>query len=152
MLTRFKKTDGHDFWILGQGTGTYDTSTVSLNMVNPPRRDVVQLPGNGFVVIAFKTDNPGVSLFFPTSPMVETLANNYVTRSGLYTVTLHGISQKVSPSRSWSASPRSPPLLTRICSTRRVPPGTLTCRKTISSRLTRVYERCSSTHAHTTPN
>lgn len=51
---------GHDFWVLGQGTGTYDSSTVSLNMVNPPRRDVVQLPGNGYVVIAFKSDNPGI--------------------------------------------------------------------------------------------
>jgi len=28
--------------------------------VNPPRRDTVNLPGNGFVVLAFETDNPGV--------------------------------------------------------------------------------------------
>jgi hypothetical protein len=26
---------------------------------NPPRRDVVLLPDDGYVVIAFKTDNPG---------------------------------------------------------------------------------------------
>jgi hypothetical protein len=32
---------------------------VSLKLDNPPRRDVVLLPRNGFVIIAFKTDNPG---------------------------------------------------------------------------------------------
>ncbi|KAI1355572.1 putative extracellular dihydrogeodin oxidase/laccase [Xylaria sp. FL0043] len=53
---------GHDFWILGQGTGTFDGSTADLTLTNPPRRDVVQLPGQGYTVIAFKTDNPGVWL------------------------------------------------------------------------------------------
>lgn len=52
---------GHDFWVLGQGTGTYDSTTASLTLTNAPRRDVVQLPGAGYVVIAFYTDNPGVS-------------------------------------------------------------------------------------------
>ncbi|EFX04444.1 extracellular dihydrogeodin oxidase [Grosmannia clavigera kw1407] len=50
---------GHDFWILGQGTGTYNASTANLSLVNRPRRDVVQLPGDGYAVIAFYTDNPG---------------------------------------------------------------------------------------------
>ncbi|KAI1310840.1 putative extracellular dihydrogeodin oxidase/laccase [Xylaria venustula] len=53
---------GHDFWILGQGTGTFDGTTADLTLTNPPRRDVVQLPGQGYAVIAFKTDNPGVWL------------------------------------------------------------------------------------------
>ncbi|KAI1426996.1 putative extracellular dihydrogeodin oxidase/laccase [Xylaria sp. FL1777] len=53
---------GHDFSILGQGTGTFDGSTADLTLTNPPRRDVVQLPGQGYAVIAFKTDNPGVWL------------------------------------------------------------------------------------------
>lgn len=53
---------GHDFWVLGQGTGTYDATTASLTLANPPRRDVVLLPGDGYVVIAFYTDNPGVWL------------------------------------------------------------------------------------------
>jgi len=30
-----------------------------LTLDNPPRRDVVLLPNGGFVVIAFKPDNPG---------------------------------------------------------------------------------------------
>ncbi|ORY63850.1 putative extracellular dihydrogeodin oxidase/laccase [Pseudomassariella vexata] len=53
---------GHDFWVLGQGTGTYDSSSASLQVTNTPRRDVVQLPGSGYVVIAFYTDNPGAWL------------------------------------------------------------------------------------------
>ncbi|TVY82302.1 Laccase-2 [Lachnellula suecica] len=53
---------GHDFWVLGQGTGTYNSSTVALSLTNTPRRDVVLLPGAGYVVIAFYTDNPGAWL------------------------------------------------------------------------------------------
>ncbi|KAH8879996.1 multicopper oxidase [Thozetella sp. PMI_491] len=52
---------GHDFWVLSQGSGSYSTSTV-LNTANTPRRDVAMLPANGHLVIAFKTDNPGVWL------------------------------------------------------------------------------------------
>ena len=35
---------------------------LDLKYNNPPRRDVVLLPANGFVVIAFKADNPGIWL------------------------------------------------------------------------------------------
>lgn len=52
---------GHDFYILGQGTGTYD-STQILSLSNPPRRDVALLPGSGYLVLAFTTDNPGAWL------------------------------------------------------------------------------------------
>lgn len=50
---------GHDFFVLAQGPGLYDSS-VTLNLVNPPRRDVAMMSGH--LVIAFKTDNPGVWL------------------------------------------------------------------------------------------
>lgn len=52
---------GHDFWVLGQGTGTYDAASANLSTVNVPRRDVVLLPASGWVAFAFITDNPGVS-------------------------------------------------------------------------------------------
>lgn len=52
---------GHDFYILAQGTGTYSSSDLG-SLTNPPRRDVATLPGSGYLVIAFKTDNPGVWL------------------------------------------------------------------------------------------
>jgi len=51
---------GHDFAILQQVENTeYSPDLLNLTLINPPRRDVVLLPRNGFVVIAFKTDNPG---------------------------------------------------------------------------------------------
>ncbi|KAF8241757.1 hypothetical protein K440DRAFT_608195 [Wilcoxina mikolae CBS 423.85] len=55
---------GHDFAILAQGTGEWDSldpkPVLSLN--NPARRDVALLPATGYLVIAFKTDNPGIWL------------------------------------------------------------------------------------------
>jgi FtsP/CotA-like multicopper oxidase with cupredoxin domain len=52
---------GHDAYILGTGTGTFSASAnfAQLNFNNPPRRDVAQLPGGGWLVIAYPTDNPG---------------------------------------------------------------------------------------------
>lgn len=53
---------GHDFYVLAQDTGTYDAATVTLNLDNPPRRDVALLPSGGYLYLAWKTDNPGVWL------------------------------------------------------------------------------------------
>ncbi|KAF2103704.1 putative multicopper oxidase, type 1 [Rhizodiscina lignyota] len=55
---------GHDFYILGSGSGVFDPSSQasSLAFNNPYRRDVTFLPGGGWVVIAFPTDNPGAWL------------------------------------------------------------------------------------------
>ena len=54
---------GHDFAILAQESKKpYNASNVSLNLHNPQRRDVVLLPDDGYVVIAFKIDNPGAWL------------------------------------------------------------------------------------------
>lgn len=50
---------GHDFYILAQGIGAYIPGITKLNTVNPPRRDTATLYGSGYLVIAFKTDNPG---------------------------------------------------------------------------------------------
>ncbi|KAH7096436.1 laccase [Auriculariales sp. MPI-PUGE-AT-0066] len=51
----------HDFNVISQGPGALDETT-PLNWVNPPRRDVAMLPGNGHLFIAFKADNPGIAL------------------------------------------------------------------------------------------
>ncbi|KAF6835420.1 multicopper oxidase [Colletotrichum plurivorum] len=71
---------GHDFLLLGTGSGSfsagatasnsdgkYSNSSTStgiqgLNFENPVRRDVAQLPGSGWMVVAFRTDNPGAWL------------------------------------------------------------------------------------------
>lgn len=53
---------GHDFAILQQIENAIFPDKVNLNKENPPRRDVILVPGGGYVVIAFKTDNPGAWL------------------------------------------------------------------------------------------
>ncbi|KAK0715335.1 multicopper oxidase-domain-containing protein [Lasiosphaeris hirsuta] len=57
---------GHDFALLAQGTDADELAkpgAVKLKFDNPPRRDVVLLPTGGYVIIAFKADNPGAWLF-----------------------------------------------------------------------------------------
>lgn len=67
---------GHDFWVLAQGTGTYDADTVTLTTTNSPRRDVAMLPGSGYLVLAFITDNPGVSLPHSSHKLAENKTND----------------------------------------------------------------------------
>ena len=54
---------GHDFALLAQSSETYPGSLADIKDIlktdNPPRRDVVLLPSGGYIVIAFKADNPG---------------------------------------------------------------------------------------------
>ncbi|KAI4110559.1 MAG: hypothetical protein LQ345_006970 [Seirophora villosa] len=42
-----------------QSAQGFDVSLLTPKYDNPPRRDVVLLPANGFIAIAFKADNPG---------------------------------------------------------------------------------------------
>jgi FtsP/CotA-like multicopper oxidase with cupredoxin domain len=55
---------GHDFFVLGSGTGQFDASTQTsdLNFDTPPRRDTTTLPAGGWLVIAFSANNPGAWL------------------------------------------------------------------------------------------
>ena len=54
---------GHDFAVLEQAYDKiFNSSCLTLKLDNPPRRDVVLVPRNGYVVIAFKADNPGAWL------------------------------------------------------------------------------------------
>ena len=53
---------GHDFFILAQGMGRYSEGETVLQLDNPTRRDVAMLPGNGHLVLAWETDNPGAWL------------------------------------------------------------------------------------------
>ncbi|WEW59691.1 hypothetical protein PRK78_005171 [Emydomyces testavorans] len=50
---------GHDFVLLQQSSTGWNPRELNLKLNNPPRRDVVLVPAGGFVVIAFKADNPG---------------------------------------------------------------------------------------------
>lgn len=55
---------GHDFAVLDQcvpdNDHECDLTRANLTLINPPRRDVVFLPDNGYLILAFKADNPGV--------------------------------------------------------------------------------------------
>lgn len=53
---------GHDFFILAAADNADFDDSVTLNLNNPPRRDVANLPAAGYLVIAFLTDNPGTWL------------------------------------------------------------------------------------------
>ncbi|KAI0893813.1 multicopper oxidase-domain-containing protein [Annulohypoxylon nitens] len=56
---------GHDFALLAQGNNSADLQqgNVTLKFDNPPRRDVALLPAGGYLVVAFKADNPGAWVF-----------------------------------------------------------------------------------------
>ena len=56
---------GHDFAVLAQcvpddDDSECDVAGATLNLDNPPRRDVVFLPDEGYLILAFRADNPGV--------------------------------------------------------------------------------------------
>ncbi|KAK1831510.1 multicopper oxidase-domain-containing protein [Podospora conica] len=54
---------GHDFAIVYSSPDPpVANQTITLNLDNPPRRDVVLVPRGGFVIIAFRADNPGTWL------------------------------------------------------------------------------------------
>ncbi|XP_059067394.1 laccase-12-like [Cryptomeria japonica] len=52
---------GYDFYIVGDGFGNYDNEKDpgSFNLVDPPQRNTVRVPVNGWAAIRFKADNPG---------------------------------------------------------------------------------------------
>lgn len=55
---------GYDFYILAEGFGNYDAEkdAEKFNLENPPQRNTVAVPVNGWAVIRFRADNPGVWL------------------------------------------------------------------------------------------
>ncbi|KAK5123448.1 hypothetical protein LTR85_002486 [Meristemomyces frigidus] len=52
---------GHDFYILGSGSGMY-SSSVSLNYATAIRRDTASVPASGWLAISFSSNNPGAWL------------------------------------------------------------------------------------------
>ncbi|XP_010543702.1 PREDICTED: laccase-12 [Tarenaya hassleriana] len=55
---------GYDFYIVAEGFGNFDPKkdTSKFNLVDPPLRNTVAVPVNGWAVIRFVADNPGVWL------------------------------------------------------------------------------------------
>ncbi|KAL5568852.1 hypothetical protein UlMin_025427 [Ulmus minor] len=55
---------GYDFYIVAEGFGNFNpkTDTKKFNLVDPPLRNTVSVPVNGWSVIRFVADNPGAWL------------------------------------------------------------------------------------------
>ncbi|KAF8012076.1 hypothetical protein BT93_I0261 [Corymbia citriodora subsp. variegata] len=56
---------GHDFWVLGYGTGKFDINNdpKKYNLVNPIMKNTVPLHPYGWTALRFIADNPGAWLF-----------------------------------------------------------------------------------------
>jgi iron transport multicopper oxidase len=53
---------GHVFQLVARGSGSWNGDESSLPNI-PAKRDNVVVPANGYIVIRFKADNPGVWFF-----------------------------------------------------------------------------------------
>uniref|UniRef100_M1BF08 Laccase n=1 Tax=Solanum tuberosum TaxID=4113 RepID=M1BF08_SOLTU len=53
---------GYNFYVVGWGLGNFDEKSdpKNYNLVDPPRRNNVAVPKNGWIAIRFRADNPGV--------------------------------------------------------------------------------------------
>ncbi|CAO2150884.1 unnamed protein product [Urochloa humidicola] len=53
---------GHDMFVLAQGIGNYDAArdAVRYNLVDPPMKNTVLVPRQGWAAVRFVADNPGV--------------------------------------------------------------------------------------------
>lgn len=57
---------GHSFYVVGSGIGNFDEKNdpLNYNLVDPPLRNTIAVPRNGWTTIRFKTNNPGTCHFF----------------------------------------------------------------------------------------
>ncbi|MQL80694.1 hypothetical protein Taro_013140 [Colocasia esculenta] len=55
---------GYDFYVVAEGFGNFDAAAdaARFNLVDPPKRNTVAVPVNGWAMIRFVADNPGVWL------------------------------------------------------------------------------------------
>ncbi|XP_027094972.1 laccase-14-like [Coffea arabica] len=55
---------GHSFYVVGSGIGNFDEKKdpLNYNLVDPPLRNTIAVPRNGWTTIRFKANNPGVWL------------------------------------------------------------------------------------------
>jgi laccase len=53
---------GYELYILGEGFGNFNKDAAQLTLDDPPMRNTVGVPVNGWAVIRFVADNPGVWL------------------------------------------------------------------------------------------
>jgi hypothetical protein len=91
-------TNFNSFYVLAAGTGIYANLSILpiLDTSNPVRRDVALLPQTGYLVIGFKTDNPGAWLMVrPIFSMP--CRKSSLTRGSISTAILPGTSTQDLP-------------------------------------------------------
>ena len=108
---------GHDFLVLGTGAGTFTAANMTglLNFVNPIRRDVEQMPGGGWLVIAFRTDNPGCWLMHCHIGwhVAMGLGIQFLERKGEIKGLMH-LDQMVPNCQAWRAYAPTSPYLPKV--------------------------------------
>ncbi|KAK9758083.1 hypothetical protein RND81_01G205600 [Saponaria officinalis] len=50
---------GYNFYVVGYGSGNYNSKTASFNLVDPPSLNTIGVPSGGWAAIRFVADNPG---------------------------------------------------------------------------------------------
>lgn len=58
---------GHDFWIVGAESATFDMDTFKPKRTNPTRRDTAVLPANGYLAVACERPFPTPQSFLSSS-------------------------------------------------------------------------------------
>nr|PNR52063.1 hypothetical protein PHYPA_008437 [Physcomitrium patens] len=55
---------GHNFYIVGEGYGNYDSvlDPLTFNLIDPPQRNTAGVPAGGWIAIRWTANNPGVWL------------------------------------------------------------------------------------------
>lgn len=131
---------GHDFYIIGEGSGTWDGTTTGLKLNNPTRRDTATIPPGGYLLLAFPADNPGIWMaskyIFSSTPSLT---------SHRCIATSHGTRAKVCLCSSWSARARlQAQLEARRTSRKAVMSGMATgsMETTHTTRLTLAFSTC----------
>lgn len=130
---------GHDFYILGTGENQKYVDQ-ELNLINPPRRDVANMPPAGYLVLGFLTDNPGTWLMHCHIGWHISMGYVFILFLLLFLRVLTDLAVSHS-SLSSSHSKRGPTSTTQASCSAIAPPGTTLPRPRTLSRLTRACER-----------
>ncbi|KAK3822735.1 MAG: laccase [Benniella sp.] len=86
---------GYQFYVISSGTGQFTPGTSPVNTDNPPRRDTITVPANGYAVIRFTSYNLGAWALHSN--------NQWHLRAGVFMpfVTDPAGTRKIRPPREW---------------------------------------------------
>ena len=97
---------GHDFYILDSQAGSsWDGDISRLKTDNPIRRDTASLPEQGYLVLAFESDNPGAWLMHCHVPfhISAGLGVQFLERADEIQTPVEGLKTMEQGCRNWKA-------------------------------------------------